>query len=180
MKSNYFAFLLFVTVSFTSVTCQFKDRVIQLKNSCYRNELRTLMQTPLYITCHEHFRNYIDSIKPATKLFSEKYMEVKIDDVMFLKADSTECLLFLLLRDRETTEYSFGSARTFYGKKNGNTWSFAPGMTFSFDPDYLEMYADNGFSNISELGVHSVLTSGNPPILGCNLDDHFWFVELRE
>jgi hypothetical protein len=179
-KNSFDNSLFYIAMCFCCVSCQLKEAQIESKNKCYRQELENLVRTPLYVKCHTKFQQTIDSLKTNTTLFNLSFEEINVDTPLFLKkSDSTECLVLLLIRNKDGSG-DFGESRTFYGKRNGNNWSFVPGMSFSYDKDYLRMYTRNDFSNISELAVHSVLTAGNSPLLGCKLDDHYWFVELRE
>jgi hypothetical protein len=103
----------------------------------------------------------------------------QVDEALFLKKDGSECMLIVLQKLR-AHEFSFGSARMVRGIKQNKLWKFEVSMTFNFDKDYFNLYKENTFENISKLARYSVLTEGDIKRKGCEIDEEYWFVQLKK
>src|SRR5918993_991291 len=143
-----------------------KDVLIYQKNACYDQSLDILKKRAIYkkiaLTFADTF-SVIQNQRERQPLFEEK-----VDDAIFFKRDTTECLLIVLQRHHDNN-LGFGTARIYRGELFENGWTFQKSMWLSFGEGYYEKYRDNSFENISELARYSVLTHGDVKILGCEL-----------
>ena len=104
-------------------------------------------------------------------------VETSIDESLFLKKDSSECMLIVLKRNN--VGLVFGNARMVSGRRINNKWHFDVSVDYTFEKNYYQLYEDNSFKNIAQLARYNVLTDGNVSIKGCEIDDNYWFEELK-
>lgn len=104
-------------------------------------------------------------------------VETSIDESLFLKKDSSECMLIVLKRNN--AGLVFGNARMVRGRRINNKWYFDVSLDYTFENSYYQLYEDNSFKNIAQLARYNVLTGGNVSIKGCEIDDNYWFEELK-
>jgi hypothetical protein len=153
-----------------------KDHYIDQKNNCYALRLEKLKEQDVYNQVRTAF---IDTFSIIEKKRTFKpILEEKIDEAVFFKNDTTECLLIVLQRHPETT-LSFGSARIYSGRFFQTGWKFSESIWISFD-GYHEKYSDNSFENISQVARYSVLTNGDVDVSGCDIDEYFWFEYMKD
>jgi hypothetical protein len=112
-------------------------------------------------------------VEPENRLLKEK-----IDDAIFLKSDSTECLLIVLEQYSNVT-LGLGSARVYKGQRLNDRWKFRKSIWISF-AGYSDKYSDNSFENISQVARYSVLTNGDVDMSGCDIDEYFWFEYMKD
>jgi hypothetical protein len=153
-----------------------KDFLIFQKNVCYDESLEVLKKRTIYERTASSFADTFSMIQNQRE--RQPLFEKKIDEAIFFKKDSTECLLIVLQR-HDDKNLSFGTARIYRGELFESVWKFKKSMWFSFEEGYFEKYAENSFENISKLARYAVLTNGNFKISGCELDDHYWFEYLQ-
>jgi hypothetical protein len=106
------------------------------------------------------------------------YAENRIDDAIFFKSDSSDCILIVMQRPYDTSNV-FATTRVISGRKFNNNWFFLIGLEFMHDKDYFRYYKKNNFENISKLSRYAILTSGNPAMTGCKIDEDFWFNQMK-
>lgn len=153
-----------------------KDHRIDQKNRCYRLKLNKLQDQILY----KHvYKSFVDTFAIIQRMRNQKpLIEEKVDDAVFFKSDSLECLLLVLERHYKDS-LSFGTARVYRGELFPTGWKFRASMWFSFD-GYYAKYPNNSFENISEVARYAVLTNGKVDLSGCDIDEYFWFKHLKE
>lgn len=156
-----------------------KDQIIREKNKCYNLKLKKIESTLLYRLVHSQFNDTFEVLKREKEYFGvPEYVDNKIDDAVFFKKDSSECILIVLQRSNDTL--GFGSARIIHGvKKDDSKWLFEVGMDKSFSKDYFNLYKENNFENISSLARYSILTDGDIKRKGCEIDEYYWFVHMK-
>lgn len=125
------------------------------------------------------FRDTFPILKTKKEFFGvPEVVTNQIDDAVFFKRDSTECML-VVLQKSNLPELIFGQARMIRGSYKKNRWQFDVSMDFYFEKDYFELFKENTFENISKLARYNVLTDGNIKRKGCEIDDEYWFVHLK-
>ena len=160
------------------VSCQTaEDELVRQKNKCYKDHFVAIKDKAFYNGVFKSFTDTFAIIK--TGRLRPSLLEEKIDDAIFFKKDSLECILIVLERD-DDKEGEFGSARSYRGQVIDGRWKFQKSMWFTYGNDYYEKYNKNSFENISELARYSVLTQGEVEINGCEIDEYFWFKYLKE
>ena len=157
--------------------CQSKEAIISYKNLCYNEELKALKESEIYKYVHQSFLDTFEVMRIQYKFFNYEGAENVVDEAVFFKNDSAECILLVLQRDFSPL---FGFARVIHGKKNMLKWDFSMGMEFSYSKDYFNLYPRNDFANLSQLARYSVLTKGKPGLEGCKIDEHVWFIEMKD
>ena len=142
-------------------------------------KLEKLKNTLLYDEVIREFADTFQVLKSQTQYFGvPDRLENKVDDAVFFSKDSTDCLMIVL--QRNNARLMFGNARMIHGHRQSHTWKFKVGLDFGFSRDYFELYKYNDFQKISLLARYAVLTDGNvTSIDGCEIDEHFWFIELN-
>lgn len=180
MNRIFFCSTLFLILSSVG-SCQLsKTKEITEKNKCYEEKLENLRSNKLYQEIFSLFRDTFEVLKTKKEYFGvPSYVENKIDEAIFFKKDSSECLLIVLQRMADTA-YVFGSARIVHGIKENTKWRFEVGLEYNFGKDYFKLYNKNTFENISMLSRYSVLTNGDIKREGCEIDDHYWFEYLKK
>jgi hypothetical protein len=182
MKVFFSISILSFLVCFSS-SCQStnkKDKIIFEKNNCYDLKLAYLKKTQLYTDVMKAFRDTFTILKTKKEYFGiPEVVSNEIDDALFFKQDSSECML-IVLKKSKPPDYVFATARTVRGFFKDNKWFFDVSMDFYFDKDYFELFKDNSFENISKLARYSVLMNGNAKRKGCEIDDYFWFEHLKD
>lgn len=169
--------LIMLSLSAIAVACRTaKDEVIRRKNNCYEEHLTRLKTAKVYEVIHSTFADTFAIMKAARPRPS--LLEEKIDEAIFFSGDSTNCLLIVLERN-DDENIGFGSARIYNGYLHGNDWKFDKSMWFTFGHDYFKKYPENSFDNVSKVARYAVLTQGNVQLSGCDIDEYFWFVHLR-
>lgn len=134
----------------------------------------------MYKQVHAQFKDTFEILKKERAHFGvPDYMENKIDEAVFFNKDSTQCFFIVLQRTKDSV-HVFGGARIVYGKLGREKWLFKPEMSKSFAKDYFELYKENSFENISKLARYSVLTDGKVKRGGCEIDEYYWFVHLKQ
>jgi hypothetical protein len=156
-----------------------KDKIIFDKNKCYDEKLMLLKKTELYNELMSAFRDTFPILKTKKEYFGvPEVVTNQIDDAVFFKKDSSECML-LVLQKSGHPELIFATARTVRGFLKDNKWQFDVSMNFYFEKDYFELFKVNSFENISKLARYNVLTDGDIKRKGCEIDDEYWFVQLK-
>jgi hypothetical protein len=172
------AFLISLTAS--CLTTNSKDKIIIEKNKCYDEKLLVLKRTQLYNEVMSAFRDTFQILKTKKEYFGvPEVVTNQIDDAIFFKKDSSECML-LVLQKSGHPELIFATARTIRGFLKDSRWYFDVSMDFYFEKDYFELFKENSFENISKLARYSVLTDGDIKRKGCEIDDEYWFVHLKD
>lgn len=162
---------------FTLFNCKdARDKYVQIKNACYSENLDRLRSQSLYYQIHGSFVDTFAIMKKAQP--ENRLLKEKIDDAIFLKSDSTECLLIVLEQYSNAT-LGLGSARVYKGQRLNDRWKFRKSIWISF-AGYSDKYSDNSFENISEVARYSVLTNGEVNTSGCDIDEYFWFEYMKD
>jgi hypothetical protein len=156
-------------------SCNSKDIVIKIKNDCFEKRLADLKAKGVYKRALTSFH---DTLK-IVHLTAKTLLKEQADEAIFFKKDSLECLTLVLQRDDDKTG-EFGSARVWDGQLVNGQWKWSQSMTFGFGNSYYKKYEDNTFDNISKIARYSVLTNGEPKLNGCDLDEYYWFVYLKD
>ena len=172
--------IVFLISSTTSCqTTNSKDKLIFDKNKCYDEKLVLLKKTRSYNEVMSAFRDTFQVLKTKKEYFGvPEVVTNQIDDAIFFKKDSSECMLLVLKKSRPP-DLVFATARTVRGFLKDNKWLFDVSMDFYFEKDYFELFKENSFENISKLARYSVLTDGDIKRKGCEIDDEYWFVHLK-
>ena len=152
-----------------------KDQLIRQKNQCYTSKLNTLKEHRLYKDVRASFVDTFSIIQKSR--LKQPLFEEKVDDALFFKADSLECLLIVVQRHYDSL--GFGSARIYRGELFDRDWKFKRSILITFD-GYNDKYSDNSFENISEVARYVVLTNGEVNVSGCDIDEYFWFEHMKE
>jgi hypothetical protein len=152
-------------------------KIIFYKNHCYDKKLELLKKTQLYDEVMSAFRDTFQVLKTKKEYFGvrEDVVTNQIDEAIFFKRDSSECMLLVL--QKLASDRNFAKARTVRGYHKENKWHFEVSMVFIFEKDYFELFKENSFENISKAGRHSILTIIHERRRGCKIDDKFWFVK---
>ncbi len=138
------------------------------------------MGNKLYQEVFFQFKDTFEILKTRKEYFGvPSYVENRIDDAVFFKKDSSECLFIVLQRMADTTNI-FGAARIVRGMKENTKWKFKVGPQYHFGKEYFDLFNRNSFRNISLLSRYSVLTNGSVEVKGCEIDDYYWFVHLKQ
>ena len=139
-----------------------------------------LKKTQLYNKVMSAFRDTFPILKTKKEYFGvPEVVTNQIDDAIFFKKDSSECMLIVLQKSKPP-DLVFATARTIRGFFKDNKWQFDVSMDFYFEKDYFELFKENSFENISKLARYSVLTDGKVKKNGCEIDDYFWFEHLKD
>lgn len=177
MKTVFF----FVTIISILFSCngnaQTKDEIIKSKNSCYSSSLKRIENDSLYLKVMARFTDTFNVMKNEKQYFGTPAVEKKIDEAIFFNKAKTECLLIVLKRNNYNLV--FGKARIVRGQIKQNTWVFEPSMEYTYSDSYFKAYSDNNFENLSQLARYSVLTAGHIQKDGCELDEEYWFVHMK-
>lgn len=151
----------------------------QTKMNCYTDRLKEIKDVPSYKDVMTQFADTFKIMKGDKRNFGAvDVVSTKIDEAIFFNKDMTECLLIVLRKN----EYGlvFGNARVVDGKLYGNKWIFELSIDYTFSKDYFGRYPENSFKNISPLARYSVLTDGEVEKEGCEIDENYWFTELKK
>jgi hypothetical protein len=171
--------MLFLTIFYIASCQESKDRLITQKNLCYQQKFDKLRESQIYKHVFSQFKDTFQILISNKQLFGvPEYMDTKTDDAIFFNKDSTECILIILQKPVEAKNI-FGNARVVYGSKLADHWTFKVGLEFSYPKDYFETFKDNNFENISATARYSIMTSGKPIEDGCNIDENFWFIKMK-
>lgn len=177
MKNSFRIQLAILSVTiYLCLSCQSKEGTIDEKNECYQRKMNLSSTSKIYRKAFTAFSDTVIYIQKNKNFFNENYEDLKIDDALFFKGDSLQCLAVVLSRNKNN-DLVFGHARTFFGKVDGNNWKFKIGLQLSFDADYFKLYSTNNFDNLSKLVRHHILTYGHKP-KGCGIDESYWFEDL--
>jgi hypothetical protein len=160
-------------------TTNSKDKIIFDKNKCYDDKLTNLKKTRLYNEVMSAFRDTFSILKTKKEYFGvPQVVTNEIDDAAFFKNDSSECML-VVLQKSIYPELAFGNARMVRGFHKENKWYFKVSMEYYFEKDYFELFKENSFEAISKLARYNVLTDGDIKRKGCEIDDEYWFIHLK-
>lgn len=171
-------FLISSTIS--CKTTNSKDKIIFDKNKCYDEKLILLKKTSIYNEVMSAFRDTFPILKTKKEYFGvPEVVTSQIDDAIFFKKDSSECMLVVLKKFRPP-DLVFATARTVRGLYKDNKWQFDVSMDFYFEKDYFDLFKENSFENISKLARYNILTDGDIKRKGCEIDDEYWFQHLKK
>ena len=53
-------------------------------------------------------------------------------------------------------------------------------MEYVFSNSYYGLYDENNFENISKLARYNILIAGDAKKNGCDIDENWWFVEMKK
>jgi len=172
-------FLLGIPIVFLFIIgCNSKDKLIKNKNICYDATLMSLRNEPLYREVMSQFVDTFQVMKNDTPHFGIPEVEKKIDEAIFFNKNKTECLLIVLKKNN--ANFVFGHARVIDGELRGKQWIFEVNMEYTYSNSYYGLYDDNNFENISTLARYSVLTDGDAKRNGCDIDEKYWFVDMKK
>lgn len=151
----------------------------QAKINCYANKLNEFKKTSLYKEVMTQFSDTFKVLRSDKLNFgAQEVVSTMIDEAIFFNENKTECLLIVLRKN----EYGlvFGNARIVDGKLYGNKWVFELSIDYTFSKDYFNRYPENSFDNIAGLARYNVLTEGEVKKGGCEIDENYWFTELKK
>ncbi|MBK7290478.1 MAG: hypothetical protein KBF82_12215 [Chitinophagaceae bacterium] len=159
--------------------CTTSDQaILQTKTKCYAGKLIDLKKSEIYNEVMEKFVDTFKVMKSDKRYFGvSEVVSNKIDEAIFFNEGQSECLLIVL--QKNNYGLVFGSARIIRGEQNSGRWIFKPSIEYTYSKDYFEKYPDNNFDNISELACYSVLTDGEVKKRSCEIDEKYWFEELK-
>jgi hypothetical protein len=161
------------------ISCQITQDRIEQKNKCFAEKLIKIKQTKLYKTVFSAFEDTFEVLKQNKENFgTSSYVDTKIDDAVFFKQDSTECVLIVLEKIKDSLV--FGSARTVLGSNNDGHWKFEIGAEYNFEKDFFKDYKENTFENISKIARYGVLVAGNANKEDCEINSKYWFSDLKK
>jgi hypothetical protein len=156
-----------------------QDMRRQVKLNCYADTLKNMQNESLYKEVMSQFVDTFKIMKNDKRYFGvPEVVSNKIDEAIFFNKNKTECLLIAL--QRSSSDFMFATARIIQGTLQGEKWVFEASMTFSYSKDFINLYPENSFENISKLARYSVLKAGNTKKGGCEIDDNYWFVLLNK
>jgi hypothetical protein len=148
------------------------------KVNCYSEKLKDLQNDSTYIAVKKQFADTFTVFRNDAQYFGKPGItEVKIDDAVFFDRTKSKCLVVVPIKNN--AGLMFGGARIVYGILEQNKWIFRAYEEYSFSNDYFQKYKTNSFENISSLARGAVLTDGNVKEEGCEIDENFWFKELK-
>jgi hypothetical protein len=173
MKKKTLIYLFIVASALTG--CLRKEIVADSKTSCYNKKLENLKTSELYQAIQSSFADTFPSLSPKSKS-----MLYKIDEAVFLSSDKTKCILAVLEKVKGVDDLGFGSARLYQGDLVNGKWVFSESIWMTYEEDYYEKYSENSFENIAEITRASILTHGAPALSDCDIDEHYWFVEMQD
>ncbi len=151
----------------------------QVKINCYADKLKHMQSETLYEEVMLQFIDTFKMLKSDKRYFGvPEVVNNKIDEAIFFNASKTECLLIVL--QRNNYDLVFGTARIIRGIGHDKKWVFKPSMDYTYSKDYFNGYKENSFENISKLARYNVLTDGEVKKEGCEIDEHYWFVHLKQ
>jgi hypothetical protein len=134
---------------------------------------------PLYTEVMSAFRDTFEILKAKKENFgAPEVVTNQIDDALFFKKDSSECILVVLIKTNYP-ELGFGSARTVRGLLKEKKWEFDISMDYIFSKSYFKLFKEASFENISKLARYNVLTDGDIKKRGSEIDDEYWFIHLK-
>lgn len=177
LKRLIFCNILLMTCFIAS--CQSPPDKINQKNRCYEKRLNELKKSNLYKKVISGFKDTFRILKDQKEYFGDpSIVDHKVDDAIFFKKDSSECLLIVLQRNRDTL-YQFGSARIIKGVNRKGHWRFEISIVFHFERDFFKENPKNSFQNISMLARYGVLVRANVNKAGCQINEKYWFSNLK-
>lgn len=151
----------------------------EVKMNCYTDKLLEIKELSLYKEVMIQFADTFKVMKNDKRYFGvPEVVNNKIDEAVFFNENRTECLLIVLQRD--IYDLVFATARIIRGIFQDGKWIFKPSMSYSYSKDFIRLYPENSFGNISKLARYSVLTDGDVKKKGCEIDEHYWFVHLKQ
>jgi hypothetical protein len=162
-------------------SCQLTQKeIIAEKNKCLSEKIKKLKNMAMYQDVVFQFKDTFQVMKAQKEYFgAPTYVETKIDDAIFFSKDSSQCLLIVLKKMKDTA-FVFGSARILNGVKMNEKWKFEISLENTFGKDYFALYGKNSFDNISLLARYRVMANGNIKRKGCEIDDYYWFEYLKK
>jgi len=86
----------------------------------------------------------------------------------------------LIVLQKTSYDLVFGSARLVRGTLQGKKWVFELSIVYNFGKSYYKLYPENSFENLSKLARYAVLTDGEVRKRGCEIDEDYWFIELKQ
>ena len=151
----------------------------KVKNECYADSLKNLQNEPVYNEVMSQFADTFKIMKSDKRYFgAPPGFDNKIDEAIFFNKNKTECLLIVL--QKSIYDLVFGQARMIRGTLQGKKWVFKPSTEYIFEKSYYKFYPENSFESISKLARYNVLTDGKVKKGGCEIDEHYWFVHLKQ
>ena len=171
-------FLLIITIFFIfMIGCNSMDKLIKNKNICYDATLKILRDDPLYGEVMSQFVDTFQVMKNDIPHFGIPEVEKKIDEAIFFNQTKTKCLL--IVSEKNNSNFVFGKARVIDGKSRGDRWIFEVNMEYTFSNSYYDLYTENNFENISKLARYNILIAGDAKRNGCDIDEKYWFVDMK-
>ena len=151
----------------------------QAKINCYTDKLKQMQGEPLYEEVMSQFVDTFKVMKNDKRNFgASEIVNTEIDKAIFFNKAQTKCLLIVL--GKNNFNLVFGTARIIEGTLNNKKWFFERSIEYTYSKDYFIAYKENSFENISKLARYSVLTDGEIKKEGCEIDEHYWFVQLNQ
>ncbi len=172
--------LLNTTSAFLSflLGCTSNGQDNKTKMNCYSDKLKIIKEMALYKDVMVQFEDTFKIMSADKRYFGiPEVISNKIDDAIFFNASKTECLLIVL--QKNNYGLVFGNARIVRGTLYKGKWLFKPSIDYAYSKDYFNKYSENSFENIAPLARYSVLTDGEVKKGGCDIDEHYWFTDLK-
>jgi len=160
--------------------CTSNEQVLRhAKNECYADSLKNLQNEPVYNEVMSQFVDTFKIMKSDKRYFgASPGFDNKVDEAIFFNKNKTECLLVVL--QKSIYDLVFGQARMIRGVLQGKKWVFKTSTEYIFEKSYYKFYPENSFESISKLARYNVLTDGKVKKGGCEIDEHYWFVHLKQ
>jgi hypothetical protein len=167
-------------LSFIFLSCQPSEKErMNMKINCYKDKLASIANDPIYDDIITQFSDTFKVLKKDQRYFGvPEIIENKLDDAIFFKKDKKECLLIVL--ERYIANNEFGKARIVRGMQQDKRWAFKVSLEYTFGEGYFKLFKENSFDNISKLARYDVLTDGDIRDHGCDIDEKYWFEELKK
>jgi hypothetical protein len=163
--------LFFLLAIFLSSCLHGKKEIIFKKNDCYSKKLERLATDTLYLSVYSQFVDSFESLKKSEKIL--QFRENKIDHAIFFNKNRDKCILLILQKSSDTILFGYG--RAVEGIRVNKGWQFSLSREYIFDKDYLKLFNDNSFDNISMIARYCILIDGKVEKRGCEIDDYYWF-----
>jgi hypothetical protein len=160
------------------INCQSEDTNRFEKTLCFEKKNKLFQKHELYISIQKAFLDTFNTSLKKTHYFNSSQTINKLDDAVFLKSDSTECLMIVLQKD--VSSPLFGKSRIIHGFLDSLCWKFEVSMEILFSKDFFEPFPENDFQTLSRLARYNVLSKGHPKKGGCGIDEVFWFDEMKD
>jgi hypothetical protein len=174
-------FLIIIVFALLFEGCSSEERN---KLDCYNQFLMELKKTNIYGEVMNKAKQDLPLLKDINNrsfFYDSAYIDsALLDSAIFFNDKKDKCLLLVL--QKTSQELNLDQIQIIQGTLYEREWKFSldrlpevPHITFTSNKEVSQASHNNSFNLLSDKGRRFILSAGTTDIIGCKIDNKYWF-----